>query len=71
MPTPSLFPIFLKAQAGGAGGVAGTEYIERFDLEFLDMMIDVEIIDLTIDVEIIEPDIDVEIVDDPIEVEIC
>ena len=68
MPTPSLFPLFLKAQSGG--GVGGTEYIERFDLEFVDMEIDVEIIDYMIDVEIIET-IDVEVVDDPIDVEIC
>jgi hypothetical protein len=70
MPTPSLFPIFLKAQSGGGGGVTGTEYIERLDLEFVDMEIDVEIIDYMIDVEIIEV-IDVEVVDDPIDVEIC
>lgn len=68
MPTPSLFPLFLKAQAGGAGGVAGTTYIENFDVEILEM-IEVEIVDETIAVEIVEL-IEVEIVDDVVEVEI-
>jgi hypothetical protein len=58
--------MFLKAQSGG--GVAGTTYIEQFDVEVLEM-IEVEIVDDTITVEIIEI-IDVEIADDPIEVEI-
>lgn len=67
MPTPSLFPMFLKANAGDTT-VAGVTYIEQFDVEVLEM-IEVEILDETITVEIIET-IEVEIADDPIEVEI-
>jgi hypothetical protein len=67
MPTPSLFPMFLKAGAAVAT-VSGIVYIEQFDVEVLEM-IEVEIVDETITVEIVET-IEVEIVDDPIEVEI-
>lgn len=67
MPTPSLFPYLLKAQSGG-GGVAGTTYIEQFDVEVLEM-IEVEVVDETITVEVIEI-IEVEVVDEPIELEI-
>jgi hypothetical protein len=67
MATPSLFPIFLKAQSGG-GGAAGVSYIEQFDLEVLEM-IEVEIVDDTITVEIVEV-IDVAVIDETIEVEI-
>ena len=67
MATPSLFPIFLKAQSGGGG--AGTVYIETLELEFTGM-IEVEIIEQRIDVEIIEV-IEVDVVEAPIEVEIC
>lgn len=68
MPTPSLFPYLLKAQAGGGGGVTGTQYIENFDVEVLEM-IEVEIVDETITVEVIEI-IEVAVVDEPIELEI-
>jgi len=66
MPTPSLFPIFMKAQAGG--GVAGVVYIETFGLEMLET-VEIELVDLEIDIELIEV-IDVEVIDDVIEVEI-
>jgi hypothetical protein len=67
MPTPSLYPIFLKAQSGG-GGTAGVTYIEQFAVEVLEM-IEVEIVDETITVEIVEV-IDVTVLDETIEVEI-
>lgn len=67
MPTPSLFPIFLKAGAA-IGTVSGTVYVERFDVEILDM-IEVEIVDETIAVEVIG-EIVVEILDETIDVEI-
>lgn len=67
MPTPSLFPLFLKAGSAVAT-VSGTVYIEQFDVEILDM-IEVEIVDETIDVEVIDL-IDVEVLDETIEVEI-
>ena len=70
MPTPSLFPMFLKAQAGTiVQGGAGTVFIETLEFEVLDL-IDVEIIDDPIEIEIVEF-VDVEIVEDPIEVEVC
>lgn len=62
MPTPSLFPIFLKAQAGGGSVAAGTAYIETFGLEMLEM-IDVEVIDTSIDVEVIDLAQDVEVLE--------
>ena len=61
MPTPSLFPLFLKAQTGG-GGVSGTEFIETFGVEVLEM-IEVEVVEMDIDVEIVENVPDVEIVE--------
>jgi hypothetical protein len=68
MGTPSLFPLFLKrgAEVATASGIV---YIEKFDVEILEM-IEVEIIDETITVEIIDQ-IEVEVPDDQIEVEIC
>ena len=45
MATPSLFPIFLKAQSGGAGGAVGTVYVETLGVEVLEM-IEVEIVDV-------------------------
>lgn len=69
MATPSLYPIFLKAQSGGVGGGAGTVYIETLEIEVLPC-IDVEIVDETISVEILET-IDVVIADDPIDIEVC
>lgn len=69
MPTPSLFPYFLKAQAGTiVQGGAGTVFIETLELEVLDP-IDVEVIDDPIEVEVLAP-FDVEIVDAPIDVEV-
>jgi hypothetical protein len=68
MPTPSLFPMFLKAESGGAGGAVGTAYVEFFDIEVLEM-IEVEIEDVDIDVEIVENVPDVEVLE-IIEVEI-
>lgn len=67
MPTPSIFPMFLKANAGDTV-VAGVVYIEQFAVEVLEM-IEVEIVDDTITVEIVEV-IDVEVIDETIEVEI-
>lgn len=43
MPTPSLFPLFLKAQSGGEAG-EGTVFIETIEVEVLDI-IDVEVIE--------------------------
>lgn len=65
MPTPSLFPYLLKAQAGG---VSGTVYIETFGVEVLEVVA-VEVIETTVDVEVVEL-VDVEVVEDAIEVEI-
>jgi len=63
MPTPSLFPLFLKAQAGGgAAAPAGTEFIETFGIEVFEM-IEVELLDVDIDVEIVENVPDVEILE--------
>ncbi len=64
MPTPSLFPIFLK----GANSVAGTVYIETFGLETLEI-VNVELVDIDIDIELLDV-VDVEIVLDTIDVEI-
>jgi hypothetical protein len=75
MATPSLFPIFLKAQSGGTAGAAGTQYIETFGLEVLEM-IEVELIEMDVDVvemievELIEMDVDVEVVDITTDIEI-
>lgn len=69
MATPSLFPIFLKAQevvVGGGG--AGTVFIETLETEIMSL-IDVEVVDDPIDVEILE-EVDVEVVEDPIDVEV-
>lgn len=69
MPTPSLFPMFLKAQSGGGAPTPeGTEYIETFGVEILEM-IEVEIVDMDIDVEIVENVPDVEVLE-TIDVEI-
>lgn len=68
MPVPSLYPILMKSVAEGNIVAAGTQYIENFDVEVLEM-IEVEILDETITVEIIET-IDVEVADETIEVEI-
>jgi len=68
MPTPSLFPIFLKA-GSAVSTVSGIVYIEQFDVEILNM-IEVEIVDETIDVEVVDL-IEVEVLDAPIDVEIC
>ena len=71
MPTPSLFPIYLKAQSGGGGGTpvpAGTEYVETFGVEVYEM-IEVEFVDMDIDVEIVENVPDVEVIE-TIDVEI-
>ena len=65
MPTPSLFPYFLKASAGGA---AGTVFIETFGLEILET-VSSEVVELVPDVEVVEV-VDVEVVADIIEVEI-
>jgi len=67
MPTPSLFPMFLKAGSAVAT-VSGVVYIEQFDVEILEM-IEVEIVDETITVEIVDV-IDVTVIDETIEVEI-
>lgn len=67
MPTPSIFPMFLKANAGDTT-IAGVTYIEQFDVEVLEM-IEVEIVDDTITVEIVEI-IEVAVIDETIEVEI-
>jgi hypothetical protein len=68
MPTPSLFPIFLKAQAGGGTVAAGTVYVETFGAELLEM-IDVEVVDIDIDIEIVENVPDIEVIE-TIDVEI-
>ena len=69
MATPSVFPIFLKAQSGGGDPTPeGIQYVETFDLEVLEML-EVEIVDLDIDIEIVDNVPDVELVE-PIEVEI-
>jgi hypothetical protein len=68
MPTPSLFPIFLKAQAGGGTVAAGTVYVETFGAELLEM-IEVELVEMDIDVEIVENVPDAEILE-TIDVEI-
>lgn len=67
MGTPSLFPLFLKRGAGIAT-VNGVVYLERFDVEILDM-IEVEIVDETIVVEVVG-EIVVEVLDETIDVEI-
>jgi hypothetical protein len=67
MGTPSLFPQFLKRGAGIAT-VSGIVYLERFDVEILEM-IEVEIVDETIAVEILDQ-IDVAIEDATIDVEV-
>jgi hypothetical protein len=67
MPTPSIFPVFLKAKAGDTF-VAGVTYVEQFSVEVLEM-IEVEIVDETITVEIVDV-IDVAVIDETIEVEI-
>ena len=66
MPTPSLFPLFLKAASGG--GVSGTVYIETFGVEIVEV-VDVEVIQIQPTVEVVELVVDVEIVEE-IEVEI-
>jgi hypothetical protein len=65
MPTPSLFPIFLKAAAGGSAGVVyietfGLDVVEMIEVELIEMDVDVEVVDITTDIEILEV-IDVEI----------
>lgn len=67
MGTPSLFPTFLKRGAT-VSTVSGVVYLERFDVEILEM-IEVEIVDDTITVEIIDI-VEVTVIDDTIDVEI-
>lgn len=64
MPTPSIFPMFLKAKGGGEG----TIFIETLELEFVDP-IEVEVLDDPVEIELLEV-IELVVVDDPIEVEI-
>ena len=65
MATPSLFPIFLKAQSGGTAGVV---YIETFGLEVLEV-VELELVEIDVDIELLEV-IDLELVPDIIELEI-
>lgn len=62
MPTPSLFPLFLKAQAGGETIAAGTVYIETFGLEMLEM-VEVELVELDVDIEVVPETVDVEVIE--------
>lgn len=69
MPTPSLYPLFLKAQSGGGGGVpAGTVYVETLGIE-VDEMVDVEVVDLSVDVELVSAT-EVELVEIVVDVEV-
>lgn len=62
MGTPSLFPLFLKSGGTGAGGAAGTQYIETFGLEVLEM-IEIELVDLDVDIEVVDLELDVELIE--------
>ena len=62
MATPSLFPQFMKAQAGGGGGptsvsviIDGVEFLEPLEVELLAPEIDVDIDQSTIEVDFVEP----------------
>lgn len=74
MATPSLFPLFLKAQDAVVPsplpiGGAGTVYIETLEIEVMPC-IEVEVVDDTISVEVLDL-IEVVIEDDPIDIEVC
>lgn len=62
MPTPSLYPILMKAVASGIIRADGTEYIETFGLEMMEM-IEVELVELDIDIEVVDLQLDVEVIE--------
>lgn len=64
MATPSVFPMFMKAAAGGSGGPG---FVLAYDLE-LDAAPDIEVDTAYVDVEL-EPEVEVD-VDTEVEIEV-
>lgn len=62
MPTPSLFPVFLKAKAGDVLANPAQVFVETFGLDTVLETVDLELVELATDVEVVDV-MDVALVD--------